>query len=222
MRRPIHSPRPPRGAIATLLSRACGIGTLCLVGAVFVTACDARSTPKTGAADAPAGVIDSALPIPVLLERFRATTTDTPAVLRGGAERPETLVRALLAAVSARDTATLRSLVMTRSEFAWLYYPHTKFVARPYELGPELVWLQHVAGSETGAVRLLERYGGARLRFEALLCADSVIVEGPNRITPGCRVRFAAADSAPRTLQLFAGLLARDGRYKFLSYANDL
>ncbi|MBM3885138.1 MAG: hypothetical protein FJ361_04740 [Gemmatimonadetes bacterium] len=221
MRRPLLFLRLPR-AIATVVSRAYGIGMFYLAGTVFVTACDARSAAETGAADAPAGVIDSALPIPVLLERFRATTTDTPSVLRGGAERPEVLVRALLAAVSARDTATLRALVMTRAEFAWLYYPFTKFVSRPYELGPELVWLQHVAGSETGAVRLLERYGGARLRFEALLCADSVLVEGPNRITPGCRVRFAAADSAPRTMQLFAGLLARDGRYKFLSYANDL
>lgn len=182
-------------------------------------ACDAKAPRQ---ADVPAGVVDSALPIPVLLERFRATTVDTPTVLGGGAERPEALVRALLDAVSARDTVALRSLVMSRAEFAWLYYPHTKYVARPYELGPELVWLQHVAGSETGAVRLLERYGGSRLRLDALLCPDSVLVEGPNRITAGCRVRFAAADSAPRTLQLFAGLLARDGRYKFLSYANDL
>jgi hypothetical protein len=178
-----------------------------------------RPAPDT---NAPVGVVDSALPIPVLLERFRATIPDTPQVLTGGAATPDALVRALLEAVAHRDTLALRRLVMSRAEFAWLYYPHSKYVARPYELGPELVWIQHVSGSETGAVRLLERFGGSRVRFEALLCPDSVIVEGPNRITPGCRVRFAVADSAPRTMQLFAGLLARDGRYKFLSYANDL
>lgn len=214
-------PRPltlrPLAAAPSFARRLVGI--LALAVAAFGGGCDAGASRQ---AEAPAGVIDSALPIPVLLARFRATTTDTPTVLGGGAERPETLVRALLAAVSARDTASLRTLVMSRAEFAWLYYPHTKYVARPYELGPELVWLQHVAGSETGAVRLLERYGGTPLRLEALLCPDSVISEGPNRITPGCRVRFTAADSTPRTLQLFAGLLARDGRYKFLSYANDL
>lgn len=174
------------------------------------------------ASDAPVGVVDSALPIPVLLERFQATIPDTPQVLTGGAATRDALVHALLDAVAHRDTLALRRLVMSRAEFAWLYYPHSKYVARPYELGPELVWIQHVSESETGAVRLLERFGGSRVRFEALLCPDSVIVEGPNRITPGCRVRFAVADSAPRTLQLFAGLLARDGRYKFLSYANDL
>ncbi len=213
--RSLHLPR----RTATSHARRWAVGTVFVAVTALAGACDARA-PRESAAST--GVIDSALPIPVLLERFRATTTDTPTVLRGGAERPEALVRALLAAVSARDTATLRSLVMSRAEFAWLYYPHTKYIARPYELGPELVWIQHAAGSETGAVRLLERYGGSALRFDALLCADSVISEGPNRITPGCRVRFAAADSAPRTLQLFAGLLARDGRYKFLSYANDL
>lgn len=181
-----------------------------------------RGERPATASDAPVGVVDSALPIPVLLARFRATIPDTPQVLTGGAATPDALVRALLDAVAHRDTLALRRLVMSRAEFAWLYYPHSKYVARPYELGPELVWIQHVSGSETGAVRLLERFGGSRVRFEALLCPDSVIVEGPNRITPGCRVRFAVADSAPRTMQLFAGLLARDGRYKFLSYANDL
>ena len=183
-------------------------------------ACD-RPTTRTDATPA-AGVIDSALPIAVLLERFRATTPDTPAVLIGGAARAEALVRALLNAVGARDTAALRALVMSRAEFAWLYYPHTRYVARPYELGPDLVWLPHAAASESGIGRLLDRYGGTTLRFDALLCPDSAVTEGPNRLIAGCRVRFAAADSAPRTLQLFAGLLARDGRYKFLSYANDL
>ena len=188
----------------------------------IVTIIGCRSDRPTPAADATPGVIDSALPIPVLLDRFRATTSDTPTVLTGGAATPEALVRRLLEAVSTHDTTALRDLVMSRAEFAWLYYPHTKYTARPYELDPALLWLQFGNTSETGAVRLLQRYGGARLRYEGLLCPDSVLVEGPNRITPGCRVRFAVADSAPRTLQLFAGLLARDGRYKFLSYANDL
>ena len=193
---------------------------LLLLAAMVVVGC--RTERPSPAAETPAGVIDSALPIPVLLTRFRATIPDTPTVLTGGAATRDALVRALLQAVSARDTATLRTLVMSRAEFAWLWYPYTRYVARPYELGPELLWMQHVSASETGAVRLLDRFGGSRIRFEALLCPDSVLVEGPNRITAGCRVRFAVADSAPRTLQLFAGLLARDGRYKFLSYANDL
>ena len=48
------------------------------------------------------------------------------------------------------------------------------------------------------------------------------MVEGPNRLVTGCRVRFAAGDSAAREMRLFGALLNRDGQYKFLSYANDL
>jgi len=137
MRHALRSLHLPRHT-ATSHARRWAVGTVFVAVTALAGACDARA-PRESAATT--GVIDSALPIPVLLERFRAATTDTPTVLRGGAERPEALVRALLAAVSARDTSTLRSLVMSRAEFAWLYYPHTKYIPRPYELGPSLMTL---------------------------------------------------------------------------------
>jgi hypothetical protein len=191
---------------------------------IGVAACDRGSSAETGAAvaAASAGVIDSALPIDTLLQRFRATIPDTPTVLTGGETSPERLTRALFAALASNDTATLRALVLSRAEFAWLYYPHTIYTRPPYEFGPELLWLQLGGNSEKGVVRLLRRYGGSPLRLGALLCPDSVQQEGPNTIIAGCRVRFAAADSAARELRIFGSLLNRDGRYKFVSYANEL
>lgn len=168
------------------------------------------------------GVVDSILPIPELLARFRAATADTPTTLTGGATSPEGLARALLTALTRRDTLAVRALAVSRGEFAWLYYPHSKFTAPPYALGPQLVWIPLVAASDKGAGRLLERYGGRRLRFEAIICPDSASREGPNTITTGCRVRFAVGDSAARELRLFSSLLSRDGHYKFLTYTNDL
>jgi len=187
---------------------------------VGVAACDPapRAEPPTPAA----GVVDSALPIPTLLARFRATVSDTPAVLEGGADSPLTLARALSRAIAAHDTAAVRGLALSKAEFGWLYYPNTKYVRPPYELGPELVWFTLVAASDKGAGRLLSRYGGRALRVEAVTCPDSAEQEGPNAILRGCRVRFAVPDSAEREMQLFGALLKRDGRYKFLSYANDL
>lgn len=173
-------------------------------------------------------MVDSALPIPELLARFRAATATTaatpsaPTALTGGERSPERLARALLAALSRRDTLAVRALAMSRGEFAWLYYPHTKFTAPPYELGPQLVWIPLVAASDKGAGRLLERYGGRTLRFEAITCPDSATAEGPNTIIASCTVRFAVADSAARELRLFSSLLSRGGQYKFLSYTNDL
>jgi hypothetical protein len=195
-----------------------------LLGLIATAAACASDTDQaTPAADLPPGaVIDSALPIDTLLARFRATLPDTPTALVGGEASPERLTRALLGALTAQDTATIRRLVLSRSEFGWLYYPHTRYTKRPYELGPELLWIQVNENSEKGIVRLLRRYGGSRLRFEALACPDSSSVEGPNTLTGPCQVTFAAADSSARTMQIFGSIIARDGRFKFVSYANEL
>lgn len=193
-----------------------------LSAALIGSACDRKTTPSDDAARTPGYVIDSALPIDTLVARFRATIADTPTTLAGGEASAERLTREFLRAVSSNDTASIRRLVVNRAEFAWLYYPHTRFTRPPYELGPELLWIQQNEASEKGIVRTLRRYGGVPLRFESLSCPDSTVTEGPNRITIGCRVSFAAADSSARNLQLFGSLLERDGRWKFISYANEL
>lgn len=212
-----HLPQPvPRAASAARRLRL----LLTATAAVGIAACDAA--PRGESATPAAGVVDSALPIPTLLARFRATVPDTPTVLAGGADSPLTLARALAGAIAAHDTAAVRALAVSKAEFGWLYYPHTKYVRPPYELGPDLVWFTLVAASDKGAGRLLSRYGGRALRVEAVTCPDSAEQEGPNAVLRGCRVRFTVPDSAARDMQLFGALLRRDGRYKFLSYANDL
>ncbi len=193
-----------------------------LLLAAALGACDRGAAPAADPQTPYAGVVDSALPIDTLLARFRATIPDTPTTLTGGEPTPERLTRRFLAAISANDTATIRALVLSRAEFAWLYYPHTRYTRRPYELGPELLWIQVGQTSEKGITRLIRRYGGQRLRFEALACPDSSVAEGPNRIAGPCQVTFAVGDSAARSLQLFGSLITRDGRVKFVSYANDL
>jgi hypothetical protein len=189
-------------------------------------ACDAGQPKAEGTSAAPpvprAAVIDSALPVDTLLRRFRATVADTPTVLAAGAESPEALTRALFAALEANDSTAARALAITPGEFAWLYYPHTKWTRPPYEMGPALVWLQLGAASDKGLVRLMRRYGGRPLRLDSLLCPDTAVTEGPNAVLEGCLVRFAVPDSAVRARRIFGSLLRRDGRYKFVSYSNDL
>lgn len=194
--------------------------SLVLCAAALALACGGDARPSADVP--PGGVVDSALPIAELLTRFQATLPDSPTTLVGGAAAPEALTRALFTAVAASDTNALRALIVTRSEFGFLYYPHSQFTRAPYELAPDLVWLTTVSASEKGAGRFLARYGGRALRFEQLLCGDTAQTEGPNRIQRGCRVRFAVPDSGVREVQLFGALLSRDGRTKFLSFANDL
>jgi hypothetical protein len=194
-----------------------------VLAATIVAACDRAQTPSADRADRPAGyVVDSSHSIDTLLARFRATVADTPTTLVGGEASAERLAREFLRAVSSNDSASIRRLVVNRAEFAWLYYPHTRFTKPPYELDPDLLWLQLNESSEKGIVRALRRYAGSSLRFEALVCPDSGAIEGPNRVRIGCQVRFANADSAARTMRFFGSLLERDGRWKIISYANDL
>lgn len=206
--------------LATALA-ACADGASAAEGSADASA-DPQHARRTPDPTSFSGVVDSALPIDVLLHRFRAALVDTPTVLRHGAGSPESLTRQLLAALEAGDTTGVRSLLVSRAEFAWLYFPHAKWMQPPYEMGPGLVWLQISVASDKGYSRLVRRYGGSRLRFEALACPDAGVREGPNIVITGCRVRFAAADSATRDMQLFGSLLNRDGRYKFVSYSNDL
>ncbi|MCL4214601.1 MAG: hypothetical protein KJZ74_11845 [Gemmatimonadales bacterium] len=209
---------PPRAVRRGAL--AVSLGLLVTVLTTIPGACAAGD--RGAATPAAAGVVDSALPIAVLLERFRRATPETLTTLTGGADTPERLARTLLTAVAAHDTAGVRALVLSRAEFAWLYYPHTRFVAPPYELGPELAWLTHAAESGKGERRLLARFGGHALGVVALDCPGSITDEGPNRVIGGCEMRFTDGAESPRRLRLFGALLYRDGRYKFLSYVNDL
>lgn len=205
----------------TRRSRALLLSTILAVTAI---ACgrDAADRGDAVAELPPGAVVDSALPIDTLLARFRATIPDTPVRLAGGESSPERLTRALLDALAAQDTATIRRLVVNRAEFAWLYYPHTRYTRPPYELGPELLWIQVNENSEKGIVRLLRRYGGSPLRLVALACADSTVTEGPNTLLGPCQVTFAPADSSARTMRVFGSILRRDGLHKFVSYTNDL
>lgn len=170
----------------------------------------------------PGDKIDSILPMPEYLHRFREGLVE-PARLSGGATSREALARRFLELVSARDTSGLASLAVSRAEFAWLVFPHHIYAEPPYELDPEIFWMQLTAESAKDAHRTLEQYGGARLTFLRLGCQrDSAqIKSGPVRIWSACELRYRAGDSV-LTRRLFGSIVERDGRMKLLSFANGL
>ena len=201
---------------------------------VFAAACgraDAGRTGTTAAATAldtarpwrePGDKVDSILPMPEYLRRFRQGLTE-PARLTGGATSRNALARRFLAAVSARDTAALAALAVSRAEFAWLVFPDHIYASPPYELDPEIFWMQLTAESAKGAHRTLERYGGARLVLLSLSCQHDPrqIRAGPVRIWSECELRYRARDSV-LTGRLFGSIVERDGRMKLLSFANGM
>ncbi|HEU4748739.1 MAG TPA: hypothetical protein VFS56_09585, partial [Gemmatimonadaceae bacterium] len=91
----------------------------------------------------------------------------------------------------------------------------------PYELPPEIAWLLSDQGSRKGSTRLTRRLGGKPLGFRGYECGNPV-TESKNRFWRGCRVTYIdPARGVPVTKALFGTIMERDGRYKFLSYAND-
>ncbi len=79
--------------------------------------------------------VDSILPREEALRRFREGLR-APANLTPAASTRKELIAAFLHAVEVRDTAALRSLTLTREEFAYFYYPSTPTSMPPYGLGP--------------------------------------------------------------------------------------
>ncbi len=168
----------------------------------------------------PGDKIDSILPMPEYLRRFRHGLVE-PAQLTGGAASRDELARRFLAAVGVQDTTALTALAVTRAEFAWLVFPHHRYHSPPYELDPAIFWMQLTAGSASGLHRTLERYGGAWLALVSLGCdRDTLqITSGTVKIWSGCRLRYRVGETV-ETRTLFGSMVERNGRVKLLSYAN--
>ena len=184
-------------------------------------AAPATATAPTAAA-APVGVVDSILPMPELLRRFRADLGADPGRLTGGASSRAALVRRFADAVAAEDTATLRELTVSRREFAYLVYPTHPLARPPYALPPALLWFQIGEGSQKGITRLLRRHGGRPLGIVGHACEAEPERQGENRVWARCTVRQVRGPGDTVTARLFGSVLARGGVFKFVGYANDL
>ena len=165
-------------------------------------------------------VVDSALSTDTLLARFRSGLT-RPDGFTGGEPSRDALVARFAEAVERSDTATLRRLALTREEFAWLYYPLLPEAAPPYELEPGLMWFMIETNSGRGLRTLLEERGGTPLGFVDYRC-DAERHHGPLTLWGPCVVRRLQAPSDTVTENLFGPIVSRDGRFKFVSYANKL
>jgi hypothetical protein len=194
--------------------------SIALAGLLVLAGCaspDLRTTRAPGLS----AVVDSAVPREEALRRFR---DDLPEVARltGGTSSREQLVRAFVGAVAARDTAALRTMLLSRAEFAWLYYPTAREANPPYNLPPNLMWFTTQGRSEGGIRAALEQLGDRPIRYLSHACAPKARVEGENSLWGFCLVRYRAEGGDTLQRQLFGLIIERDGVYKFVSYANQL
>lgn len=207
MRRLFFAPYLLAAVLLTGLSAACG---------------QARDEQSQSATDSvpEAGPADSVLPVAAALTRFRAGLPPVTRLDSGAATRDE-LVQDFIRAVERNDTAAVSRMHVSRAEYAYLYFPTSIYMRKPYLQPPEIAWLLSSQSSEKGIARVLRRLGGRKLGFGGYRCGENGR-EGDNTFWRSCTVTYRDPTSrSVVTRRLFGAIIERDGRYKFLSYAND-
>jgi hypothetical protein len=203
-----------------------------LAAALAAAACDSPAPRAAEAKEAdPASAVatpaaatlpqDSALPIEEQLRRFRAGLVE-PKGLENGFRSPDALARAFARAVSARDTAALSRMKLTREEFAWFYYPQSPRSLPPYELDPDLAWMQVRANGQRGYIRLMTQFAGKEMRVHGQGCEGKTESYNGIRVMSYCWIRYTGADGRTGRDILYGGIIERGGIYKLVSYANRL
>ncbi len=195
----------------------------CALGACERARAESADGPASASASAPVApgtVVDSARTVEDDLRAFREGLPPV-AALEGGAASRDELVRGWVLAVEENDTATIRRLVLSRAEFAYLYYPSSRFTGPPTQLEPSLLWFMMQQNSEKGIVRVLRRLGGKTLGYTGHDCTPPT-TEGPNRLWERCSVELGSPPADFQATQLFGSVMEHGGRFKFVSYANGL
>ncbi|NNC30665.1 hypothetical protein HKM21_15465 [Longimicrobium terrae] len=186
----------------------------------LAAACGSSDADADAAPEATPAVVDSARPREQAIRAFQAQSGPAPAGLRGlPAPSADTLVARFASAVARGDTAALAGMVMDQGEFAHFFYAGSPQSLPPYELPPEIMWLQLSQQSERGFRRLMDRFGGKDVvGAQGWACAREER-QGTDRVWSGCTLRVRG-ETAP--VPVFGGIWEHGGAYKFVSYANDL
>jgi len=165
--------------------------------------------------------VDSLVPRPIEIARFREGLTE-PTELAGGAASRDALVQRYVGALERADTAGLAALAITRAEFAYLYYPTNPEAHPPYDLAPGLMWFMLEQNSRKGLRHALETRGGRPLGYVGYRCEVAPSRQRANTVWGPCLVRRRQAGGDVIEERLFALMLERNGRFKFVSLANKL
>ncbi len=199
-----------------------------MVGLAVLTGCERGAVPAEARASVPTVAtsrpgpthIDSFVPRGAALARFQAASRRVTH-LAGGASSRNALVRQFVHALEQSDTATLRQLVLSRDEFAFLYYPTSAQGLPPYSLNPDLMWFMTKERSDQGLRRALTQLGGHAFDYRSYRCEGRASVEGENSLWGPCPLARRARGRVVE-VRLFGPMLERGGRWKFVSYANKL
>ena len=205
------------------------LGGAALLALLVVTSLAMACAPEAGTPEAdqavmeppPGRMVDSIFPIEEEIRRFREGLLEATA-FSGGAPSRDTLVERFVAVVESGELQPLAELLLTRSEFGYLYYPHTIYTAPPYELSPGLLWFQMENLTSRGLTRLSQRLAGNPLHVTGYTCEEPPLVQEENTVWNECRLAMDPPDGEPYDIRLFGSIVERGGVFKFVSYSSEL
>ena len=169
----------------------------------------------------PGTVIDSVFPMPEMIRRFRLGLPSLSALQRSEMSQSG-LVKRFVTALAASDKITLGQLVLSRAEFAFLYFPNSRDALVDNGLSPQRRWDQITLNSEKGIARALTRLGGKPLALESFACPTPPVKSGMMTLQDGCTLKLRLADGSGFSGPLFGSVIEYAGRFKFVSYTNDM
>jgi hypothetical protein len=163
-------------------------------------------------------VVDSVIPREEALRRFRDGVPEVRE-LSGGASSREALATAVTRALATRDTATLRTLLLSKAEFAWVYYPTAAQGLPPYDLAPALYWftLEGRNGRALSAMLNDPRQIGAR--YAGHDCGSAGAREGENTLWGPCTLRSTTPGGDTLAARILSLVIERGGKWKVVSYS---
>lgn len=167
----------------------------------------------------PGYVVDSIFPPEVMLERFQTEAGPPVTALADGAPSVDALLRRYWARLVVGDSLGMRPLVMSKAEFAWLYLPES--VERANGMPPGPFWLLLSNNGGRGLARALGLAAGGDSTLVGTTCRPDELPAGPGRVLGPCAV-IRRGGSRPDTVWLVKHVIARDGIFKLMSFANDL
>lgn len=168
----------------------------------------------------PGYVIDSVFTPEENLRRFQATVA-APAGerLSGGAPSTDALLRRYWGLLAAGDTLAMTPLIVSRAEYAYLYFPES--VESASGMPPAVGWELIVRQSGRGLTRALFQAQRGPSTVVRTLCSDEPRRMGNSVLYGPCGV-VIRRDGSEETLWIVKSVLQRDGVHKLLGLQNEL
>jgi hypothetical protein len=171
---------------------------------------------------APGYVIDSVLPVGEEMRRFRNAIGGVSTTrLENASPSREQLIRRFVRDLANRDSVDLKSGALSAREFIDLVYPSSPNTHAPYRQNPGFMWMQINGQGASGLTRALQRRGGQSLSYVGHSCEPKQDVQGTNKLWLACMVHLASLSGDTTVQRLFGSIIERDGRFKFVSFANQ-